>query len=52
MPEEDFMADSELCDTCRQNRAIRHWTDAEQPGVLIKRQVCAMCLGLDAVTKV
>jgi hypothetical protein len=40
------MADSELCDTCRQNRAIRHWTDADHPGVLISRQVCAMCLGL------
>ena len=40
------MLSSDLCDTCRQNRAIRHWIDAEQPGQLIDRQVCAMCLGL------
>lgn len=40
------MTDSNLCDTCRQNHAIRHWTNAEHPGVLVERQVCAMCLGL------
>ena len=39
------MAESNLCDTCRQNHPIRRWTDADIPGVLVDRQVCAMCLG-------
>jgi len=32
-----------LCDTCRQNVAVRHFYDSEHPSGLIERHLCVSC---------
>ncbi len=39
MPEKAHQQSETLCDTCRQNVAVRHFTDAD----MVQRHLCVLC---------